>query len=263
MLIGPWCDPHFLDRHPRRGGNAGVCDQGRDQRQYRSRRLSSRKKLLAQMWTPTGIWYLRFRRRGSASRKNPGLGQQGAIAPSGRANQLPVVTLTNPSPAAPAVPTGATVQITVRWRLPDEVTQGLPAHSHTVVATSIELDLSDAPLSTSCFRARLQHGRAAGGHADRAHRHDHHLQVFQVSEGIKRSTTSGGDAQQNGVIALYSMERDFKNAEWDSTTPPSSAATSSDTTTSARLRNFPPARRHHEARSVFITSGAEPRQRTR
>src|SRR5437660_4651065 len=38
------------------------------------------------------------------------------------------------------------------------------------------------------------------------------FQVFEVSEGIKRSTTSGGDAQQNGVIALYSMERDFKNA---------------------------------------------------
>src|SRR5207244_12822373 len=38
------------------------------------------------------------------------------------------------------------------------------------------------------------------------------FQVFQVSEGIKRSTTSGGDAQQNGVIALYTIERDFKNA---------------------------------------------------
>src|SRR2546429_9241890 len=38
------------------------------------------------------------------------------------------------------------------------------------------------------------------------------FQVFEVSEGIKRTTTSGGDAQQNGVIALYTMERDFKNA---------------------------------------------------
>src|SRR2546427_12818343 len=37
------------------------------------------------------------------------------------------------------------------------------------------------------------------------------FQVFEVSESIKRSTTSGGDAQQNGVIALYTMERDFKN----------------------------------------------------
>src|SRR5262245_2093506 len=38
------------------------------------------------------------------------------------------------------------------------------------------------------------------------------FQVFEVSEGIKRTTTSGGDAQQAGVIALYTMERDIKNA---------------------------------------------------
>src|SRR5882672_4487028 len=38
------------------------------------------------------------------------------------------------------------------------------------------------------------------------------FQVFEVSEGIKRTTTSGGDSQQAGVIALYTMERDIKNA---------------------------------------------------
>src|SRR6266705_6570763 len=38
------------------------------------------------------------------------------------------------------------------------------------------------------------------------------FQVFEVSEGIKRTTTSGGDAQQNGAIALYDMERDLRNA---------------------------------------------------
>jgi len=38
------------------------------------------------------------------------------------------------------------------------------------------------------------------------------FQVFEVSESIKRTTTSGGDAQQNGVVALYTMERDLKNA---------------------------------------------------
>src|SRR5882762_4746156 len=32
------------------------------------------------------------------------------------------------------------------------------------------------------------------------------FQVFEVSESIKRSTTSGGDSQQNGVIALYTMK---------------------------------------------------------
>jgi type IV pilus assembly protein PilW len=38
------------------------------------------------------------------------------------------------------------------------------------------------------------------------------FQVFEVSEGIKRTTTSGGDAQQNGAIALYMMDQDLRNA---------------------------------------------------
>ena len=38
------------------------------------------------------------------------------------------------------------------------------------------------------------------------------FQVFEVSEGIKRTTTSGGDAQQNGAISLYVIEHDLRNA---------------------------------------------------
>jgi len=38
------------------------------------------------------------------------------------------------------------------------------------------------------------------------------FQVFEVSEGIKRTTTAGGDAQSNGVIALYVMENDLRQA---------------------------------------------------
>jgi type IV pilus assembly protein PilW len=38
------------------------------------------------------------------------------------------------------------------------------------------------------------------------------FQVFEVSEGIKRTTTTGGDAQQNGVIGLYVMESDLRQA---------------------------------------------------
>jgi type IV pilus assembly protein PilW len=38
------------------------------------------------------------------------------------------------------------------------------------------------------------------------------FQVFEVSEGIRRTTTSGGDAQQNGVIGLYVVENDLRNA---------------------------------------------------
>lgn len=38
------------------------------------------------------------------------------------------------------------------------------------------------------------------------------FQVFEVSEGIKRTTTSGGDAQQNGAIAMYVLEHDARNS---------------------------------------------------
>jgi type IV pilus assembly protein PilV len=41
----------------------------------------------------------------------------------------PKVTITNTSPS------GATVRIEIFWRLPEETTLGLPAHSHTVVAS--------------------------------------------------------------------------------------------------------------------------------
>lgn len=38
------------------------------------------------------------------------------------------------------------------------------------------------------------------------------FQVFEVSERVKRSTTSGGDAQQNGVAALFALERGVRQA---------------------------------------------------
>jgi type IV pilus assembly protein PilW len=38
------------------------------------------------------------------------------------------------------------------------------------------------------------------------------FQVFAVSEGIRRTSTSGGDAQQNGLLALFSIERDARMA---------------------------------------------------
>src|SRR5581483_4061088 len=38
------------------------------------------------------------------------------------------------------------------------------------------------------------------------------FQVFENAEGVRRTTVSGGDAQQNGALALYSMEHDLRNA---------------------------------------------------
>jgi len=40
------------------------------------------------------------------------------------------------------------------------------------------------------------------------------FQVFAVSENYRRSTTSGGDAQQNGAVALYVLEHELRQAGW-------------------------------------------------
>lgn len=40
------------------------------------------------------------------------------------------------------------------------------------------------------------------------------MQVFSVFEGQKRTTTGGADAQSNGAIALYMIERDARMAGW-------------------------------------------------
>src|SRR5947208_8622061 len=82
------------------------------------------------------------------------------------------------------------------------------------------------------------------------------FQVFEVSENIKRSTTSGGDAQQNGVIALYTMERDYKNAGmgFNDTTFVGCNIVGYDNTRATP--NFPPAGVTMKLAPVFITSGA-------
>lgn len=38
------------------------------------------------------------------------------------------------------------------------------------------------------------------------------MQVFSAAEGQKRSTTGTGDAQSNGAMALYSLQRDIRQA---------------------------------------------------
>lgn len=38
------------------------------------------------------------------------------------------------------------------------------------------------------------------------------FQVYSIYEGQKRTTTSGSDAQQNGMVALYTMEQDIRQA---------------------------------------------------
>jgi len=82
------------------------------------------------------------------------------------------------------------------------------------------------------------------------------FQVFEVSEGIKRSTTSGGDAQQNGVIALYTMERDFKNAGMGFNDTTFAGCNIIGFDNKRATPNFPPAGVTMKLAPVFITSGA-------
>jgi type IV pilus assembly protein PilW len=46
------------------------------------------------------------------------------------------------------------------------------------------------------------------------------FQVYAVSEGYKRTTTGAGDAQQNGVLALFAIERDARMAGFGFNYPP-------------------------------------------
>jgi type IV pilus assembly protein PilW len=45
------------------------------------------------------------------------------------------------------------------------------------------------------------------------------MQVYAVSEGYKRTATSGSDAQVNGGIALYMLEREIRNAGFNLMAP--------------------------------------------
>src|SRR5688572_3293495 len=45
------------------------------------------------------------------------------------------------------------------------------------------------------------------------------FQVFAVFEGQKRTTTSGGEAQTSGTLALYTLERDVRQGGYGINTP--------------------------------------------
>ncbi|BCM26147.1 PilW family protein [Methyloradius palustris] len=45
------------------------------------------------------------------------------------------------------------------------------------------------------------------------------MQVFSLFEGQKRSTTGGADAQNNGAIALYGIQRDIRQSGWNLMAP--------------------------------------------
>jgi type IV pilus assembly protein PilW len=82
------------------------------------------------------------------------------------------------------------------------------------------------------------------------------FQVFEASEGVRRTTSSGGDAQQNGAISLYLMERDLRNAGmgFNDTTFAGCNITGSDTQRAPNA--FPTAPATMPLVPVLITPGA-------
>lgn len=69
-------------------------------------------------------------------------------------------------------------------------------------------------------------------------------QVIATYEGIKRTTTSGADTQQNGIFSLTTMERDIRAAGWGTPTASIMSCAAyftyfSDGTVSGPVPNFP------------------------
>jgi type IV pilus assembly protein PilV len=116
-------------------GMQGVAIKDVTSAKYRSEAAFLAQEILGQMWTDNGnIASYAYPGTGAVpARILPWVNKVESRLPDG-ATSPPTITLTNPLPAAPAAPTGATVQIQIFWRLPEEITQNLPPHSHTVIA---------------------------------------------------------------------------------------------------------------------------------
>ena len=82
------------------------------------------------------------------------------------------------------------------------------------------------------------------------------FQVFEASEGVRRTTMSGGDAQQNGAVALYLMERDLRNSGMGVNDTIYAGCNIVGYDSSRTTPNFPPAGSPMILAPVFITAGA-------
>ena len=81
------------------------------------------------------------------------------------------------------------------------------------------------------------------------------FQVFEASEGVRRTTTSGGDAQQNGAVALYLMERDLRNSGMGINDTIYAGCNVVGNDSSRTTPNFPPVGNTMVLAPAFITAG--------
>jgi len=82
------------------------------------------------------------------------------------------------------------------------------------------------------------------------------FQVFETSEGVRRTSTSGGDAQQNGAVALYFMERDLRNAGMGINDTIYAGCNMIGSDSSRTTPNFPPLGNPMILAPAFIAAGA-------
>ena len=82
------------------------------------------------------------------------------------------------------------------------------------------------------------------------------FQVFETSEGVRRTATSGGDAQQNGAVALYFMERDLRNAGMGINDTIYAGCNMIGSDSARTTPNFPPLGNPMILAPAFITAGA-------
>ena len=83
------------------------------------------------------------------------------------------------------------------------------------------------------------------------------FQVFETSEGVRRTATSGGDAQQNGAVALYFMERDLRNAGMGVSDTIYAGCNMIGSDSSRTTPNFPPLGNPMILAPAFITAGVD------
>ena len=114
-------------------GMQGVAIKDVTAARYRSEAAYLAQQLLSQMWTDnTNISQYAYAGVPSVPTKiSAWVNNVQTTLPDSVANP-PTITLTNLTPVA--TPVGATVKITLQWRLPEEIAQSLPAHNFTVIA---------------------------------------------------------------------------------------------------------------------------------
>ena len=88
-------------------------------------------ELMAQIWTDSGnIASYAYPGSGAVPARLAGWMARVNNRLPGAAAVPPIIVLTPPG----GTPTGALVQVTVRWQLPEETSQGLPPHRHMMLA---------------------------------------------------------------------------------------------------------------------------------